>query len=292
MKEIIRVQNLTFTYDAGQPPVLKDINLVIRAGEYLAVLGPNGCGKTTLMRHFNGLLQPSLGDVLVNNLSTRMPKNLRAIRCHVGMVFQNTDNQIVGMSVEEDVAFGPGNLGLPPAEIRLRVDQALEQVGLSAFKTRPPHTLSGGQKQLLALAGILAMDPQVIVLDDPAASLDSVGHQLVLRLLNTLKNQEIGIIHVTHNLDDLAVADRVLVMEQGALTADSSPAEILTRVDWLKSLGLNPPKLVELIWQLNQKGENIHTNIFSVDDAAAEIYRLLHAARKQSQPTSAGDPWL
>ncbi len=268
---MIRIQNLTFAYEAGQPPALKDLNLLIKEGEYVAIIGPNGCGKTTLIRHFNALLVPTAGEVLI--------KTLRKIRGLVGMVFQNTDNQIVGMSVEEDVAFGPGNFGLPPGEVRQRVNQALEMVGLTGFEKRPPHTLSGGQKQLLAIAGLLAMDTKFIVLDEPTSSLDPAGKEKVLALLQKLKGQGIGIINVTHSMDEAAIADRVLVMDQGELIADGSAVDILSRVDWLRSLGLAPPKVTELMWQLQQSGEDVGASIFTIEDAVNEITALLMQMR-------------
>ncbi len=279
MNNLIRVKNLSFAYETDQAPVLKAIDLEIGEGEYLAVIGPNGCGKTTLIRHFNALLIPSAGEVLVDKLSTSNPKNHLLIRRRVGMVFQNPDNQIVGMSVEEDVAFGPGNLGLPSAEVRRRVDQALEMVGLNGLQSRAPHTLSGGQKQLLALAGLLAMEPKMIVLDEPTSSLDPEAKQTVLALLQKLKGHGISIIHITHSMDEAAIADRVLVMDQGELIADGSPGEILSRVEWLKSLGLAPTRITELMWMLQQGGADVNTSIFTIDDAFEEITALLARQR-------------
>ena len=275
---MIQVQDLNFTYEAGQAPVLKDLNLQIDEGEYIALIGPNGCGKTTLIRHFNGLLLATSGEVLVKGSNTR-GKSLRVIRSLVGMVFQNPDHQIIGMSVEEDVAFGPGNLGLPPLEVRRRVDQALATVGLTDLAQRAPHTLSGGQKQLLALAGLLAMDPQIIVLDEPTSSLDPAGKGIILALLQKLNNQGIGVIHVTQNMEEAALADRVLVMDQGRLIADGSPRDILSRVDWLQALGLAPPRVTELMWQLQQAGEDVDSGIFKVEEACKEIIALLAQRR-------------
>lgn len=276
---MIRVKNLTFAYENGKVPVLKDINMDINQGEYLALIGPNGCGKTTLIRHFNALLLPSRGEVEVDGLSTRNQGSLLEIRRRVGMIFQNPDNQIVGMSVEEDIAFGPGNLGLPVKEVRARVDQALQTVGLTSFATRAPHTLSGGEKQLLALAGLLAMHPSYIVLDEPTSALDPAAKKRVLHLLQELKFQGIGIIHVTHNMDEAAMADRVMVMDQGELIAGGSPGSVLSRVDWLKSLNLAPPRVTELIWRLRQGGVDLDTGILSVEDAAAEITALLQRSQ-------------
>lgn len=282
MKSMVRVHNLTYAYEEGRSPALKELNLLISEGEYIAVIGPNGCGKTTLIRHFNALLLPSVGEVQVDGFSTRNSKNLLEIRRRVGMAFQNADNQIVGMSVEEDVAFGPGNLRLPAVEVRRRVDQALVIVGLTGLRTRAPHTLSGGQKQLLALAGVLAMEPKLIVLDEPTASLDPDGKMKVLTLLQTLNRQGMGIIHVTHSMEEAALADRVLVMDRGELIADGSPSDILSQVEWLKSLGLAPPHITELMWQLQLGGEDVDTSIFTIDAAVEELTALLARLRTSS----------
>jgi len=279
---MIRIQNLTFAYEADRPPALQALNLVINEGEYIALIGPNGCGKTTLIRHLNALLLPSTGEVWVDDFNTRGAKGLQEIRSRVGMVFQNPDNQIIGMSVEEDVAFGPGNLGLPSGEVRRRVDQALATVGLTGLEKRSPHTLSGGQKQLLAIAGLLAMDPKFIVLDEPTSSLDPAGKRNVLALLQKLQGQGMGIIHVTHNIDEAALADRVLVMDKGELIADGNPADILSRVEWLKSLGLAPPRITELMWQLQQVGEDVDSSIFTIEGAVNEISALLTELRNST----------
>lgn len=275
---MICIKHLYFNYLRNEP-ILKGIDLNIAEGEYIAVIGPNGSGKTTLIKHLNALLLPSAGEVLIDGLSVCNPKNLPEIRRRVGMIFQNPDNQIVGMSVEEDVAFGPGNLGLTTAEVRRRVDEALEMVGLLGYKTRPPHALSGGQKQLLAIAGVLAMDSKYIVLDEPTASLDPQSNNKVLTLLQKLNHQGIGIIHVTHNMDDLINAQRLLVMDQGNLIADGPAPDILSRVQWLKSLGLTPPKVTELLYSLNQGGMAVAANIYTVEQAAAEILSLLTKSR-------------
>lgn len=283
MKNMLRVHNLTYAYEKGHSPVLKNFNLLIGEGEYIAIIGPNGCGKTTLIRHFNALLLPTAGEVQVDEFSTSDSKRLLEIRRRVGMAFQNADNQIVGMSVEEDVAFGPGNLGLPSAEVRRRVDRALAIVGLSELRTRQPYTLSGGQKQLLALAGLLAMEPKLIVLDEPTASLDPESKKKVLTLMQTLNAQGLGIIHVTHNMEEAALADRVLVMDKGELVADGRPSDILSRVKWLKSLGLAPPTITELMWKLQQGGADVSTSVITIDAAVREITSLLERLENSSQ---------
>ena len=280
MKDLIKVCNLTYNYAMEPAAALRNINLQIKEGEYLAVIGPNGCGKTTLIRHFNALLFPSSGEVQVNGLDTCDAKSILEIRRLVGMIFQNPDNQIVGMSVEEDVAFGPGNLGLPARELRRRVNMALSMTGLGGLEKRPPHTLSGGQKQLLAVAGLLAMEPKLIVLDEPTSSLDPASKKKVLGLLQNLNAQGIGIIHVTHNMEEAALADRVLVMDKGELIADGSAAEILSQVEWLKSLGLEPPLITELFWHLRQGGEELANDIFAVEAAVQELSTLLMRLRK------------
>ena len=280
MKDLIKVCNLTYNYAMEPAAALRNINLQIKEGEYLAVIGPNGCGKTTLIRHFNALLFPSSGEVQVNGLDTCDAKSILEIRRLVGMIFQNPDNQIVGMSVEEDVAFGPGNLGLPARELRRRVNMALSMTGLGGLEKRPPHTLSGGQKQLLAVAGLLAMEPKLIVLDEPTSSLDPASKKKVLGLLQNLNAQGIGIIHVTHNMEEAALADRVLVMDKGELIADGGAAEILSRVKWLKSLGLDPPLITELFWHLRQGGEELANDIFTVEAAVQELSTLLMRLRK------------
>lgn len=284
---MIDIRNLTFSYEPRLPPVIKNLDLYFDEGQHVAIIGPNGCGKTTLIRHFNALLLPSDGEVIIDNLNTRDPKSLLEIRRRVGMIFQNPDNQIVGMSVEEDVAFGPGNLGLPPDEIRLRVDQSLAKVGLAGLQTRPPHTLSGGQRQLLALAGLLAVEPKYIVLDEPTSSLDPAASRQILSLLQDLKRQGLGIVQITHHMDEAAIADRILVMDQGKIVADGKPAELLCRVDWLRSLGLAPPGVTELMWLLHQEGEKVNTEIIDLESALEEIKSLLTQVRNENNPGKA-----
>jgi len=280
LQALIQVNNLIYQYTDGAA-VLQDINLTINEGEYLALIGPNGCGKTTLIRHFNALLQPSCGDVMVGGFNTRHAKNKMEIRRLAGMIFQNPENQIVGMTVEEDVAFGPANLGYPTAELRRRVDSALGMTGLQGMEKRTPYTLSGGEKQLLAMAGLLAMEPKLIILDEPTASLDLEGRNKVLGLIKDLHARGIAIIYVTHNLEEAALAERVLVMEKGRIIADDNSANVLSRVEWLQSLGLAPPRITELLWTLQQHGLDLPINLFSIETAGQEIISLFQQTRSK-----------
>lgn len=278
---MIIIENLSYSYQSGLPPALNKINLQIGAGEYIALIGPNGCGKTTLIRHLNALLRPGGGQVEVDGLNSREVKNHLEIRRRVGMVFQNPDNQIVGMSVEEDVAFGPGNLKLPGAEVRRRVDRALETVGLSGFEKRLPFTLSGGEKQLLALAGLLAMDPAYIILDEATSSLDPGGKEKVLAILHRLQSRGISIIHVTHNMEEALRADRVILMDRAQIVGDGAPRDILINGERLKALGLAPPLMVELMERLRPAGHEIDKSVLTVEEAAAEINRWLQGSSEE-----------
>ena len=268
---MIRIENLSYTYKPETAPSLHNINLCIGEGEHIALIGPNGCGKTTLIRHLNALLLPTGGEVSIDGLKSHEQRNHSEIRRKVGMVFQNPDNQIVGMSVEEDVAFGPGNLRLPAAEVRLKVSKALEMVGLSGFEKRAPVTLSGGEKQLLALAGLLAMDPGYIVLDEATSSLDANSKEKVLAILKKLQNQNITVIQVTHNMEEALRADRVMLMAGGQIVADGPAFQVLAERERLKSMGLAPPVIVELMASLEAYGHTPGKSVITVDDAAGEI---------------------
>lgn len=272
---MISVKGLTFQYDRKEEPVLDEISVDIEAGAYVGVIGPNGCGKTTLVRHLDGLLLPTIGDVWVEGMNTKDPNAAQKIRQMVGMVFQNPDNQIVGMSVEEDVSFGPGNLRLPPSEIEIRVKESLELVGMKSYAKRPPHTLSNGEKQLVAIAGVLAMTPKHIVFDEPTAYLDPSGQKRVLDVINKLNKHGITIIHVTHHMDEVARADEIFVMNEGRIVLKEKPAEVFLRVKWLKELGLGIPKVTELMWQLRNMGRPVQTNVLTLEDACIELGDLL-----------------
>jgi biotin transport system ATP-binding protein/energy-coupling factor transport system ATP-binding protein len=276
---MLKVENLIFKYYDNDVFALDSINLNIEEGEYIAIIGPTGCGKTSLVKHFNALLSPNSGDVWVDGLNTKDNHAVGEIRRRVGMVFQNPDNQIVSMTVEEDVSFGPGNLGLKTPEIRQRVDGALAMVGLSEYAWRAPGTLSGGQKQLLAIAGILAMNPKYVILDEPTSSLDPSARQKIFNVLKELNQQGITIIDITHNMDEIIYASRVIVMNKGSVALDGETQDVLSRVEWLKSLGLNTPQVTELMWRLKQMGENVHTNILTIDQACIEIAALINGRK-------------
>jgi biotin transport system ATP-binding protein/energy-coupling factor transport system ATP-binding protein len=271
---MIAIDSLVYRYGTGERVALDGVSLSIAEGERLALIGPNGCGKTTLVKHLNGLLVPTSGDVLVDGMNTRDKKKLVEIRRRVGMIFQNPDNQIVGMTLEEDVAFGPGNLRLPPAEIRGRVDRALAAVGLNGQGKRHPHSLSGGEKQLLALAGILAMEPRYLVLDEPTSSLDPAARGRVLAMIGELQSRGIGIVHATHVMEEAAWADRVVVMDSGRVVGEGTPPEIFGRATWLRDLGLAPPPMVELMWRLREAGVTVSQNALHMDQAIDEIVRV------------------
>jgi biotin transport system ATP-binding protein len=236
---MIRVENLIYRYDAGEPDCLQGIGLDIEEGAHTALIGPNGCGKTTLIKHLNALLFPRIGTVCVDGMRSTDTASVREIRRRVGMVFQNPDSQIVGMTVEEDVAFGPGNLALPSAEIRRRVDESLAMVGMTGFEKRAPHTLSGGEKRLLSIAGVIAMNPRYIAFDEPTAYLDPAAKQRVLEIIRRLNREGMAIIHIAHNMRDVAGADRVVVMERGRVILTGTPEEVFGQPELLTAIGLD-----------------------------------------------------
>lgn len=272
-KSIIEVNNVSYVYKSNsedRPSVkaLQDIDLSIREGEFLAVLGRNGSGKSTLAKLMNALLLPATGTVVVNGFDTLKEEFLWDIRSSTGMVFQNPDNQIVGTIVEEDVAFGPENIGVPPDEIRTRVDEALEIIDMTEFKEHAPHLLSGGQKQRVAIAGILAMKPKCIVLDEATAMLDPIGRKEVMRILRKLNSEEgITIVHITHHMDEAGKADRVLVIDEGRCVMLGTPREVFGDVEKIKGMGLDVPQVTELLYELNKSGYNFPTGVLTVEEA-------------------------
>ena len=255
MSALIRAEGLTHCYSGAQSPALNGVNVSIAAGEWVAVVGPNGSGKSTFAKHLNALLLPSAGSVIVDGIDTHDLDRLWDVRRSVGMVFQNPDNQIVATVVEEDVAFGPENLGVPSAEIRHRVDEALARVGMRDFGRREPHLLSGGQKQCVAIAGALAMQPRCLVLDEATSMLDPIGRSEVLGLIAQL-NSDLGltVVQITHHMDEALRASRVLVMEEGRITHDGSPREVFSQEADLRSAGLDLPTIVQLNRSLRLRG--------------------------------------
>ena len=282
MSEIISVENLAYTYPGldDQPgvKVFEDLSLKIEEGTFVAILGTNGCGKSTLAKHFNSILLPSGGKVYVCGLDTSDENKLMKVRRNVGMVFQNPDNQIVANVVEEDVAFGPENLGIASAEIRRRVDRALEQVGMTKFARHAPHLLSGGQKQRIAIAGIIAMQPKCIVLDEPTAMLDPRGRREVMETVTKLNREKgITVVIITHHMDEAAQAQRVVVMHKGKVAADGAPKEVFSRVELLHDLGLAAPETVELCWELNKLGFELPLDSLTETECAQALYDWVSA---------------
>jgi len=273
----IEVKNVSFRYsEDSEDFVIKDLNLVIKKGEFVAIIGPNGSGKSTLAKLFNALMVPSRGDVIVKGMNTRDKDKIWDIRKTVGLVFQNPDNQLVASIVEEDVAFGPENLGIPPAEIRQRVENALKAVGMYNYKDFAVHLLSGGQKQRVAIAGLLAMLPECIVLDEPTAMLDPVGRKEVINTVTKLNREKgITVIYITHFMDETLAADRILVMDNGRIVLEDTPINVFKRIELLKGLNLDVPPMVELAYLLNKEGVPVNQNIITIDEMVNEICQLL-----------------
>ncbi len=280
-KIIIKFDNVSFAYEAGEEDtaatqVVDGFNLRVPEGQFLAVLGHNGCGKSTVAKLINGILVPSSGKVTVDGLDTSDDDKVTDVRRTVGMVFQNPDNQIVATIVEDDVAFGPENLGVPPREIRKRVDDALKAVGMYEFRDREPHRLSGGQKQRVAIAGIIAMNTKCIVMDEPTAMLDPHGRQEVMDTIQMLnKERGITVILITHYMDEAVKADRVVVMDKGEIVLDGVPRDVFKNVEKLKSLGLDVPQATELAYRLRKAGLDIPDNILDEKECAAAILTAL-----------------
>ena len=280
MEKIISVENLAYTYpgldERSGVQVFEDLNLQVEQGTFVAVLGGNGCGKSTLAKHFNSILLPTGGKVWVCGMDTQDENKLISIRRSVGMVFQNPDNQIVANVVEEDVAFGPENLGVASPAIRQRVDNALKQVGMYEYREHAPHLLSGGQKQRVAIAGVIAMEPKCIVLDEPTAMLDPRGRREVMETVSRLSREKgITVILITHHMDEAAQAQRVVVLNKGHVAADGTPQEVFSQVELLHNIGLAAPETVELCYELNRVGFDLPLDQLSVEECAQTLYNAV-----------------
>ncbi|MEH2937527.1 energy-coupling factor transporter ATPase [Lawsonibacter sp. JLR.KK007] len=279
MSAIIRTDDLHFSYPAAEgvtPVVLDGVSLEIEEGSFVAVLGHNGCGKSTLAKHMNAILLPSGGTVYVDGIDTSDETRLLDIRRAVGMVFQNPDNQIVANVVEEDVAFAPENLGVPPAQIRQRVDDALKAVNMYHYREHAPHLLSGGQKQRVAIAGVIAMQPRCIVLDEPTAMLDPIGRKDVLNTIKRLNRERgVTVVLITHHMDEAAQAGRLVVMAKGKVVADGTPKSVFSQVEELRRVGLTVPQTTALLWELRQEGYDVPLDALSDEECAQALYRLL-----------------
>jgi len=276
---LIEIQNLTYSYDRAYEKVgalaLNGINLYVEKGEFVAVLGRNGSGKSTLAKHINAILLPMGGYVHVNGMDTLDESKIWDIRQNAAMVFQNPDNQIVATIVEEDVAFAAENLGVAPDEIRKRVDYALEAVGMTKFKKHAPHLLSGGQKQRIAIAGVIAMKPEIIVFDEPTAMLDPMGRKEVMKTIRVL-NEEYGItvVMITHNMDEAVCADRVVVVDRGRIIMDDCPRNVFSDVDKMREIGLDVPQATQIAYNLKKAGIDIRSDILNERECVEELMKL------------------
>lgn len=277
MKPIIEVREVSFkyvNYEEEEIAALDAVTLDVQKGEFLVVIGHNGSGKSTLAKHINALIKPAKGAVLVKGIDTRNDEMIWDIRQMAGMVFQNPDNQLVATIVEEDVAFGPENLAIPPEEIRKRVDDSLMKVGMAGFAQSAPHFLSGGQKQRVAIAGIIAMRPEIIILDEPTAMLDPAGRREVMETIQYLNKEEgITIIHITHYMEEAINADRVVVMEAGKIVMEGRPREIFSKVEELKGLGLDVPQITELGHELRKAGVDVPAGLLTAEEMVKALCR-------------------
>ena len=276
MNEMIAAKDVRFRYTPENPYAVDGASMTIRKGEFVAVLGANGCGKSTLAKHFNAILLPESGTVTVEVMDTRDESHLYDIRQTVGMVFQNPDNQIVATVVEEDVAFALENLGVPPAEIRARIDEAMQMSGIYKHREKAPHKLSGGQKQRVAIAGVIAMRPDCLVLDEATAMLDPRGREKVMETIHHL-NKDLGItvVSITHYMEEAAQADRVLVMSEGHVVMEGTPKEVFSQTEKVRSLRLDVPQAAELRDELVKAGLDLPEGIITEDECAAALYELL-----------------
>ena len=280
---IIQTEKLVFSYEPESEgePILKSLDIAIDSGSFVAVLGHNGSGKSTFAKHLNGILLPTGGKVWIDGMDSADEEKLLVIRRTVGMVFQNPDNQIVANVVEDDVAFGPENMGVPSEEIRRRVDEALKDVGMYEYRTHAPHLLSGGQKQRVAIAGIVAMRPRCIVLDEPTAMLDPAGRREVLETVHRL-NRELGItvVLITHHMDECIAADRLIVMSDGEIIADGTPKQVFPQVELMRSNGLDVPATVGLLYALKRRGCELPLDALTVEECAEALYQYFKGDRE------------
>ncbi|RDY22739.1 energy-coupling factor transporter ATPase [Romboutsia maritimum] len=277
MDNIVEVNNISFEYitEESKFKAIDRLSLNVSQGEFLVIIGHNGSGKSTLSKNLNAILLPSEGDIIIDGINTKDEENVWNIRQTAGMVFQNPDNQIVATVVEEDVAFGPENLGLESKEIRKRVDESLKSVGIYELRDRQPHLLSGGQKQRVAIAGIIAMKPKCIIFDEATAMLDPSGRKEVMKTIKRLnKKENITTIHITHFMEEAVEADRVVVMEKGRKILEGTPKEVFSNIDKLKKIGLDVPCMTELSSELKKEGLNIESNILTVDEMVMELCQL------------------
>ena len=274
MDEFIKVDNVCFSYEDNQ--VLNNISMSVKEGEFVALLGHNGCGKSTMAKLFNMLLSPQSGTVIIDGITAETEDDVYDIRSRVGLVLQNPDNQLVATIVEEDVAFGPENLGVPPQEIRQRVDNALKAVDMYDYRRHAPHKLSGGQKQRVAIAGIIAMEPKCIVLDEPTAMLDPKGRQEVMETIKRLNREHnITIVLITHYMDEAVQADRVIVMDSGSILTQGTPQQVFSNVELLKKHSLDVPQSVELMYMLRNRGVNVNAFPLTPDECVEMLKNRL-----------------
>ena len=277
MNDIIKVNNVSFEYVSEESTfkAIDYLSLDVKEGEFVVIIGHNGSGKSTLSKNLNAILTPTSGEIYINGLNTNQEENLWDIRQTAGMVFQNPDNQIVATIVEEDVAFGPENLGIEPSEIRTRVEESLKSVGMYELRDRQPHLLSGGQKQRVAIAGIIAMKPKCIIFDEATAMLDPSGRKEVMNTIKTLNKEEnITVLHITHFMEEAVDADRIIVMEKGKKVLEGTPREVFTKVDELKRIGLDVPYMTELSKELIESGLKIDSDILTVDEMVDKLCQL------------------
>ncbi|EQK48790.1 MULTISPECIES: energy-coupling factor transporter ATPase [Paraclostridium] len=277
VNDIVSVEDISFEYvtEEDKFKAIDNLSLNVKQGEFVVVIGHNGSGKSTLSKNLNAILMPTTGNIYINGLNTKEEKNLWDIRQTAGMVFQNPDNQIVATIVEEDVAFGPENLGIDPPEIRKRVEESLKSVGMYDMRDRQPHLLSGGQKQRVAIAGIIAMKPKCIIFDEATAMLDPSGRKEVMKTIKRLNKEEnISIMHITHFMEEAVDADRVIVMEKGKKVLEGTPKEVFSKVEMLKSIGLDVPCMTELSKELKEEGLDIDGDILTVDEMVVKLCQL------------------